>query len=55
MYECMALAFIAEEAGGAATDGKNRIMDIVPNHIHQQVPYFVGSREMVEKAASFHS
>ena len=35
--------------------GKNRIMDIVPEHIHQQVPYFVGSREMVDMAASFHS
>ena len=55
MYECMALAFIAEQAGGAATDGQNRIMDIVPNHIHQQIPYFVGSPEMVERATSFHT
>jgi fructose-1,6-bisphosphatase I len=55
MYECMALAFIAEQSGGSATDGKNRIMDIIPEAIHQQVPYFVGSKEMVERAANFHS
>jgi len=55
MYECIALAFIAEQAGGAATDGVNRIMDIVPKYIHQQIPYFVGSRKMVDRAASFHT
>jgi len=49
MYECNALAFIAEQAGGAATDGSRRIMDIVPDEIHQRIPYFVGSKEMVEK------
>lgn len=53
MYECNALAFIAEQAGGLATDGRNRIMDIVPTTLHQRVPFYVGSRKMVEKAASF--
>ena len=55
MYECMALAFIAEQAGGLATNGVNRIMDIVPENIHQQVPYFVGSPDMVKRAAKFHT
>ncbi len=53
MYECNALAFIAEQAGGLATDGKNRIMEIDPTALHQRVPFYVGSKQMVEKAASF--
>ncbi len=55
MYECNALAFIAEQSGGLATDGRNRIMDIVPTALHQRVPFYVGSKKMVEKAASFGS
>ncbi|MEQ8364105.1 MAG: class 1 fructose-bisphosphatase [Cyclobacteriaceae bacterium] len=53
MYECNALAFISEQAGGVATDGKNRIMDIQPTTLHQRVPFFVGSKKMVELAQSF--
>jgi fructose-1,6-bisphosphatase I len=49
MYECNALAFIVEQAGGKASDGKQRIMDIKPQSLHQRVPFFVGSRNMVEK------
>lgn len=52
MYECNALAFVAEQAGGKATDGKQRIMDIQPTSLHQRVPFFVGSKKMVEKAES---
>ena len=48
LYECAPLAFIVEQAGGKASDGKNRIMDIVPNELHQRVPYFVGSKMMVD-------
>ncbi len=51
MYECNCLAFIVEQAGGKATDGKGRIMDIVPTELHQRVPFFVGSKEMVEEAS----
>lgn len=51
MYECNALAFIAEQAGGKATDGKERIMDIIPKSLHQRVPFFVGSSKMVEEAS----
>jgi Fructose-1,6-bisphosphatase len=53
MYECNALAFIAEQAGGKASDGKGRIMEIQPKSLHQRTPFFVGSRKMVEKAESF--
>jgi fructose-1,6-bisphosphatase I len=50
MYECNALAFIAEQAGGKATDGKGRIMEIKPKDLHQRTPFYVGSKNMVEKA-----
>lgn len=50
MYECNALAFIIEQAGGKASDGKSRILDIQPQDLHQRVPFFVGSKNMVEKA-----
>lgn len=53
MYECNALAFISEQAGGLATDGKQRILDIEPQDLHQRTPFYVGSRQMVEKAQSF--
>jgi len=53
MYECNALAFISEQAGGKATDGKNRILDIIPEDLHQRVPFFVGSKKMVERAESY--
>lgn len=52
MYECNALAFVAEQAGGKATDGKQRILDIQPTSLHQRVPFYVGSKKMVEKAES---
>lgn len=52
MYECNALAFIAEQAGGKATDGKQRILDIQPTSLHQRVPFYVGSKKMVDKAES---
>lgn len=54
MYECNALAFVVEQAGGLATDGLNRIMEIKPNDIHQKVPIFIGSRKMVEHINSLH-
>lgn len=50
LYECNPLAFICEQAGGLATDGKNNILDIVPSKLHQRVPLFIGSKKMVEKA-----
>jgi len=53
MYECNALAFIVEQAGGSATDGSQRILDIQPTAIHQRVPFYVGSKDMVVKANEF--
>ena len=53
LYECNPLAFIAEQAGGLATDGRNRIMSISPGRLHQRVPFFIGSKKMVEQAISF--
>ena len=53
LYECNPMAFIAEQAGGKASDGFNRIMDIEPSELHQRVPFFCGSKEMVEKAEEF--
>ncbi|NJN41569.1 MAG: class 1 fructose-bisphosphatase [Flammeovirgaceae bacterium] len=50
MYECNALAFLAEQSGGKASNGKDRILDIIPTSLHQRVPFFVGSTKMVEKA-----
>jgi len=53
LYECNPLAFITEQAGGRATDGYQRIMDIKPEEFHQRVAYFVGSTAMVLEAESF--
>ncbi|MDX7990188.1 class 1 fructose-bisphosphatase [Xenorhabdus sp. Reich] len=53
LYECNPIAFLAEQAGGKASDGANRILDIVPSELHQRVPFFVGTQSMVEKAESF--
>ncbi|MDV3307921.1 MAG: class 1 fructose-bisphosphatase [Cyclobacteriaceae bacterium] len=50
MYECNALAFLAEQAGGAATDGDRRILSIRPANLHQRTPLFIGSKKMVELA-----
>ncbi|MGG7035633.1 MAG: class 1 fructose-bisphosphatase [Flavobacterium sp.] len=53
LYECNPMAFIAEQAGGKASDGFNRIMEIKPTELHQRVPFFCGSYNMVEKAEEF--
>ena len=53
MYECNALALVAEQAGGKASDGRNRILDIQPQDLHQRTPFYVGSKNMVLKAESF--
>ncbi len=55
LYECNPMAFIAERSGGKASDGFNRILDIEPTKLHQRVPFFCGSKNMVEKAEEFMS
>ena len=54
MYEANPMAMIVEQAGGAATDGKGRILDIPPTKLHQRVPVFLGSKEEVEVVTGYH-
>jgi fructose-1,6-bisphosphatase I len=49
------MAFLIEQAGGAATNGHQRILDIVPDKLHQRVAVILGSREEVERVTSYHS
>lgn len=53
LYECNPIAYIAEQAGGKASDGFRRILEIVPSSLHQRTPFFVGSKHMVDKAEYF--
>lgn len=48
IYECNPMAFLIENAGGVASDGKQRILDINPEKLHQRAPLFIGSSKMVE-------
>ena len=50
LYEASPLAFIVEQAGGAATDGTERILDIQPTELHQRTPLFIGSKNDVDAA-----
>lgn len=50
IYECNPMAFLVEQAGGRATDGFRRIMEIKPSKLHERTPVFIGSEEMVIKA-----
>jgi fructose-1,6-bisphosphatase I len=53
VYECNPMAYIAEQAGGVAIDGNNRILEIVPESLHQKVPFYIGSPEMVNTLENF--
>lgn len=53
LYECNPFAFIVEVAGGKATDGKQRILDIKPTELHQRTPFFVGSKLMMEELETY--
>lgn len=53
LYECNPIAFIAEQAGGKASDGFNRILDIDPSELHQRIPFYCGSYNMVKRLESF--
>ncbi len=53
LYEAAPLAFIAEHAGGGASDGRGRILDIQPQSLHQRTPLFIGDRALVEKVEEF--
>lgn len=53
MYECNPLSLVIEQAGGMAVDGTRRILDILPESIHQRSPIFIGSKDNVRKAMEF--
>ena len=52
LYEANPLAFVVEQAGGAATDGTRRILDIQPTELHQRMPLYVGSKSDVDTASA---
>lgn len=54
LYEANPMGFLVEQAGGAASDGRRRILDIQPTALHQRVPVFLGSRKEVERATRYH-
>ncbi len=54
MYEANPMAFIIEQAGGACSTGRERILDIKPTGIHQRVPLVLGSKTEVERIVAYH-
>lgn len=54
MYEANPMSFIIEQAGGASTDGRQRILDIQPESLHQRVAVFLGSKQEVERVTGYH-
>jgi len=55
MYEANPMAFVVEQAGGAATDGKQRILELAPQKLHQRVAVILGSKNEVERVTSYHA
>jgi fructose-1,6-bisphosphatase I len=53
VYECNPIAFIAEQAFGAASDGMRRILEITPRSLHQRSPFYAGSKNMVKKIEEY--
>ncbi|WP_028862619.1 class 1 fructose-bisphosphatase [Psychromonas aquimarina] len=53
LYECNPMAFLIEQAGGRASDGYNRIMEVTPTELHQRIPFFCGSKNMVKDTNDF--
>ena len=54
MYEANPMSLLVEQAGGAATNGRERILDIAPTQLHQRVPVFLGSKNEVAEATRYH-
>ncbi|MCB1954777.1 MAG: fructose-bisphosphatase class I, partial [Rhodocyclaceae bacterium] len=54
MYEANPMAMLVEQAGGAATTGRERILDVQPERLHQRVPVIMGSRHEVERVTAYH-
>jgi len=54
LYEANPMSFLVEQAGGASTNGRQRILDIVPTRLHERVAVFLGSKNEVERATAYH-
>ncbi|MCX7898354.1 MAG: class 1 fructose-bisphosphatase [Rhodocyclaceae bacterium] len=54
LYEAAPIAYIVEQAGGAATTGRNRILEITPSELHQRVPFIFGSKDEIERIERYH-
>jgi fructose-1,6-bisphosphatase I len=55
MYEANPMSFVVEQAGGASSTGRERIMELRPRDLHQRVPVILGSREEVDRVVSYHT
>jgi fructose-1,6-bisphosphatase I len=55
MYEANPMAFIVEQAGGRATNGRERILDVMPGKLHERVSVMLGSRHEVERVTGYHA
>jgi fructose-1,6-bisphosphatase I len=55
MYEANPMAFLVEQAGGAATNGRERILDIQPGKLHERVSVVLGSRNEVLRVTGYHA
>jgi fructose-1,6-bisphosphatase I len=54
MYEANPMGWLVEQAGGAATNGRERILDIAPTELHQRVSVILGSKNEVERVTGYH-
>jgi fructose-1,6-bisphosphatase I len=54
MYEANPMSFLIEQAGGRATDGHGRILDIQPQALHERTGVILGSREEVDRLTAYH-
>jgi fructose-1,6-bisphosphatase I len=54
MYEANPMSFLVEQAGGASTNGQQRILDLAPTELHQRVAVFMGSRHEIERVTRYH-
>lgn len=53
LYECNPIAFICEQAGGAATNGYKNILDVKPTSLHERIPFYCGSKKMIKDLQNF--
>jgi fructose-1,6-bisphosphatase I len=54
MYEANPMSWLIEQAGGAATNGKQRILELEPTQLHQRVSVILGSKNEVERVTKYH-